>query len=93
MRKGISPYEYISSDLYFSPYDWEKINEILPEKEDFDSHLNMGDITDIDYAHLKKIDKDLEVKNLGEYHELYVQRDTLAFINVFEDFQNMYLEM
>ena len=30
---------------------WEKINETsLPEKEDFESHLNMEDNTDADYA-------------------------------------------
>ena len=29
--------------------DWKKINEkSLPEKEDFDIHLNMKDITDAD---------------------------------------------
>ena len=34
--------------------DWEKFNEtLLPEKQDFYSHLNMEDITDADYAHVK----------------------------------------
>ena len=34
---------------------WEKFNEaLLPEKEDFYSHLNMEDINDADYAHAKK---------------------------------------
>ena len=33
--------------------DWKKINEtLLPEKEDFYSHLNMEDITDADYTHV-----------------------------------------
>ena len=36
--------------------DWEKFNETsLPEKEDFCSHLNMGDFTDADYAHVKRL--------------------------------------
>ena len=31
--------------------DWEKLSEtLLPEKDDFYSHLNMEDITDADYA-------------------------------------------
>ena len=35
--------------------DWEKFNETsLPEKEYFYSHLNMEDITDVDYTHAKK---------------------------------------
>ena len=36
---------------------------------DFFSHLNMEDITDADYAHVKKVSKDFETKNLGEYHD------------------------
>ena len=62
LEKGVYPYEYM--------YDWQKFNETpLPEKEDFDSHLNMKDITDTDYTHAKTVCKDLEIKNLGEYHE------------------------
>ena len=32
----------------------------------------MDDITDPDYAHAKRICKDFEIKNLGEYHDFYV---------------------
>ena len=54
--------------------DWEKFNEMsLPEKEDLYSHLNMEDITDADYEHAKRIYKHFEIKDLGEYHDLYVQ--------------------
>ena len=43
--------------------DWEKVNEMrLSEKEDFYSHLNMEDITDVDYTHSKKAFKDFEIK-------------------------------
>ena len=53
--------------------DWEKLNEAsLTEKEDFYNHLNMEDITDADYAYTKRVCKDLEIKNLGEHHDLYV---------------------
>ena len=37
----------------------------------------MEDITDADYAHAKRVCKDFEIKNLGEYHDLYVQGNTL----------------
>ena len=37
----------------------------------------MEDITDADYVHAKRLCKDLEMKNLGEYHDLFVQSDTL----------------
>ena len=33
--------------------DCEKLNETLPEKEDFYSYLNIKDIIDADYAHTK----------------------------------------
>ena len=67
--------------------DWEKSNEtLLPEKEDFHSHLNMEDITDADYTHTKRVSKDFEIKNLGKYHNLYVQSDTLFLADVFENF-------
>ena len=73
--------------------DWEKFNETsLLEKEDFYSHLNMEDITDADYVHAKKVCKDFEIKNLGEY-DLYVQSDTLLLADVLENFRNMCLKI
>ena len=66
--------------------DWEKFGETsLPEKEDFYSHLNMEDITDADYGHTKRVCKDFEIKKLGEYHDLYVQSNTLL-ADIFENF-------
>ena len=40
----------------------------------------MEDITDVDYVQAKKVCKDFEIKNLGEYHDLYVQSDMLLFM-------------
>ena len=75
--------------------NWEKFNETsLPEKENFYSHLNMEDIiTDADYAHAKNFCKDFEIKNLGEYHAMYIQGDTSLLADVFENFRNMCLEI
>ena len=43
--------------------DWEKFNEItLPEKEEFYGNLNMEDITNADYMHVKRVCKDFEIK-------------------------------
>ena len=65
----------------------EKFDEIsLPEKEDLYSHLNTEDITDADYVHAKRAFKDFKIKNLGEYHDLHVQHDTILLADVFENF-------
>ena len=53
----------------------------------------MEDITDADYAHPKRVCKDFEIKNLGEYHDLYVQIDTLLLADAFENFRNMCLKI
>ena len=73
--------------------DWEKTNKTsLPEKEDFYSHLNMEDITDADYTYGKRVCKDFEMKNLGEYHHLFVQSNTLLLVGVFENYRNICLK-
>ena len=33
-----------------------------------------------------------KIKNLDEYHDLYVQSDTLLLADVYENFRNMCLE-
>ena len=72
--------------------NWERFNEILlPNKEALYSNLNMEDITDTDYRHANKVFKEFKIKYLGEYHDLYVQSDTLLLGDVFENFRNMYL--
>ena len=53
----------------------------------------MEDITDSDYTHTKRVCKDFQIKNLGEYHYLYVQSDTLLLADVFEYFRNICLEI
>ena len=72
----------------------EKFNETsLPDKESFDSELNKEGITDEDYVHTQKVWKVFEIKNLGEYHDLYVQSDTLLLSDVFENFRNKCIEI
>ena len=52
----------------------------------------MEDITDADYAHAKRVSKDFQIKDLGEYHDLYVQSNILLLADVFDNFKNMRLE-
>ena len=53
----------------------------------------MEDITDSHYNHTKRVRNDFEIKNLGEYHDLYVKSDTLLLADVFENFKEMCLEI
>ena len=52
----------------------------------------MRDIAGADYIHAKRACKDLEIKKLGEYHDLYLTRDTLLLADVFENFRKMCLK-
>ena len=37
--------------------------------------------------------KELGLKNLGDFHDLYVQSDTLLLADVFENFRNKFIEI
>ena len=70
-------------------YSWQKFNETsLPDKKAFYCKLNLKGIGDKDYAYAQKVWKVFEIKNHGEYHDLYVQCDTLLLADVFENFRN-----
>ena len=85
LRKGAYPYEYMDN--------WERFNETsLPSKESFYSNLNMEDIDDIDYRHGNYVFNKFKLNNLGDYHDLYMQSDTLLFADVFENFRDMCLK-
>ena len=80
LRNFIDPYEYID--------EWEKFNETsLPEKEEFCNNLNVEDIKDADYMLAKRVFKYFEIKNLGEYHDLYLKNNRLLLADVFENFK------
>ena len=80
LRKVVYHYEYMNN--------WERFNEtLLPSKESFYSNLNMENIDDIDYRHGNNVFKRFKLKTLGEYHDLYVQSDTLLLADVFENFR------
>ena len=68
---------------------WEKVNETELPPKDFYSNLNLEDICDEDYKHAQKVWGVFEIKNVGEYHDLYVQSDTLLLSDIFENFRNM----
>ena len=86
LRKGVYPYEYMDG---FDRFNEEK----LPNKSNFFSSFNMEDISDIAYRHAERVFHKFNVKNLGEYHDLYVQSDTLLLADVFENFRDTCLKV
>ena len=86
LRKVVYPYEYMDC--------WEKFNGTkLPDKESFYSELNKEGITDEDYVHAQKVWDVFEIKNLGEYHDLYVQSDAILLAEVYENFRDKCIEI
>ena len=65
----------------------------MPDKETFYSNLNIEDIKDVDYKNVKIVFKNLFNKNLGDYHDFYVQSDTLLLADVFENFRNICIKV
>ena len=53
----------------------------------------MEDITYADYIHAKRVCKNFKIKELGEYHDLYLKSDTLLLADVFETFRKMCLKI
>ena len=65
IRKGIYPYKYMDS--------WDRFEETtLPPASSFYSKLNMSGVSDQDYEHACKVQRDFGIRNLGEYHNLYL---------------------
>ena len=55
----------------------------LPKKEDFYSKLNDKHSSDKDYQRVLKIWNKLEIKHMGDYHDLYLKNDVLLLPDVF----------
>ena len=85
LRKGVYPYEYMGS--------WERFNEtFLPPKKDFYSESILEGISDADYLHAQKVFNEC-CTGISNYHDLYVQTDTLLSADVFEKFRDKCIEI
>jgi hypothetical protein len=72
---------------------WVRFSETrLPAKEEFYSSLTEDHITDEQYAHAQEVWEAFGCKNLGDYHDLYVETDVALLADVFENFRTMCLE-
>ena len=83
-EKGVYPYDYMNAFDKFH-------DEQLPSKEQFYSRLTEEDITNDDYNKAKQIWKHFDIKNMGEYHDLYLKTDVLLLTDAFENFRDMCL--
>lgn len=82
--KGVYPYDYMDSP--------EKFNETqLPPKNEFYSVLTESDISDAEYERAQYIWKRFNIKNMREYHDLYMLTDVLLLADVFENFRDVSL--
>ena len=64
---------------------WSKFEEDrLKNIDDFCSKLNMSGKSDDDYDHAKKVWEEFGLRNVGDYHDLYLKTDVILLSNVFE---------
>ena len=52
----------------------------------------MENISETDYRYANNVFKRFKLNNLGDYHDLYVQSDTLLLADVFENFRKACIE-
>ena len=84
IRKGVYPYEYMNS--------WDKFEETrLPSIDKFYSKLNMSGISESEYQHARNVWNKFKLKNMGDYHDLYLKTDVILLTNVFESFRSVCL--
>ena len=82
--KGVYPCDYMDPFQKFSETQ-------LPKRDDFYSLLTDEEISESDYAHAQKVWETFGIKNMGQYHDLYLRSDVLLLADIFENFREQYL--
>ena len=81
-RKGVYLYEFMD--------DFEKFKkQSLPKKTSFFSRLKQEKISDEDFDHAQRVWKEFELKNMGDFHDLYLKTDVLLLADVMENFRKL----
>ena len=81
-RKGVYPYEFMDG---FEKFEKRQ----LPKKTSFFSRLNQERVTDENYQRAQRVWEEFEIKNMGEFHDLYLKTDVLLLADVMESFRKL----
>ena len=79
-KKGIFPYEFFDDEAKFD-------YPCLPDKEIFYDSLHDKAISDDEYSEAQKIWNIFQMRNFGDYHNLYLKCDVLLLADVCEAFR------
>ena len=79
-KKGVYPYDYMDSFSKFNDTE-------LPKREEFYSLLTDENISKDAYRHAENVWNTFNLRNMGEYHDLYLKTDILLLVDVFENFR------
>jgi hypothetical protein len=71
---------------------WILLRNFLPSIDKFYSSLTKEGISQEEFKHAVKVWKYFKIKNLGEWHDLYLKLDVLLLTDVFENFRDLCLE-
>ena len=52
----------------------------------------MSGVNDEDYKHAFSVWREFRIRNMGEYHDLYLRTDVVLLANVFKSFRRVCLE-
>ena len=81
-RKGVYPYEFMDG---FEKFEKRQ----LPKKTSFFSRLNQEKVSDENYQRAQRVWEEFEIKNMGEFHDLYLLSDVLLLADVMESFRKL----
>ena len=80
IERFASTYKFCNNDLNKFVMLFRK--DVYPNE-----YMDGWNITETDYRHANNVFKTFKLNNLGDYHDLYVQSDTLLLADVFENFR------